>query len=306
LLISSSAVRTASTVLRAGHKAAVRLVVVAAAALLAALVLAGEQAAGKRRPREQREIEGVRHGNEFPLNRPLDERVFDLKRSKARPAMCLGKRVCLRDPPGGRIGNTSVKDLALRDEVIEGSHHFIDGRELIPDMEPIEVDVIGAEALEAGLNSAHHALAVITAGIGTSILARKCSDVISVLCRDHDLVAMIPHKVADDALGGTVGVHVGGVNEVTALLAIQVVDLARFVFRCAPAPVFTEGHSAERKLADTQAAVAEQTIVHERAFLPRAVLRYSFDGQSLSAVAWICVTILCPGVAAYHARPLPA
>ena len=73
---------------------------------------------------------------------------------------------------------------------------------------------------------------------------------------------MTGDELADELFTRAVGVNVGRVDEVAARLAVGVVDFARLVLGRAPAPVFAEGHRAEAKVGNTQAAAAEKLVVH--------------------------------------------
>src|SRR5262249_44921932 len=109
--------------------------------------------------------------------------------------------------------------------VVEGTHDFLDGRELVPDVQPVKVDVIGLQPPETGVHREHHALAVVACGVG--IVAGSG---IGVLGRQHDPVAMAGHELAEQRCAGAVGVNVGSINEVAARFPKGVVDLAALVF----------------------------------------------------------------------------
>jgi hypothetical protein len=79
---------------------------------------------------------------------------------------------------------------------------------------------------------------------------------VGVLGRQHDPVAVPRHELAQQLFAGTVGVDVGGVDEVAARLQEGVVDVAAFVVRRAPAPILAESHRPQAQLRDSQAAFA--------------------------------------------------
>jgi len=70
------------------------------------------------------------------------------------------------------------------------------------------------------------------------------------------------HEFAKKNFAAAVGVKIGGVDEVAARFAEGVIDFAGFVFRRAPAPVFAEGHGAERSFGNSKTAVAQKPISH--------------------------------------------
>ena len=126
-----------------------------------AVIFAAEDAASQRRPRGHADIQRFRYRDEFALDGSLDQAVFDLHRDERRPAAKLGERVGLRHPPGRSIGDSDVEHLALTHQVVERSHRFFGGRELIPDVHPVQIDVVGFQALQAGFDGLHHIFAVV-------------------------------------------------------------------------------------------------------------------------------------------------
>jgi hypothetical protein len=51
-----------------------------------------------------------------------------------------------RDLPGRKIRKADVADLARGHEVVEPAQRFLDRRAAIPDMQPVDVDIVGLEA----------------------------------------------------------------------------------------------------------------------------------------------------------------
>src|SRR5580693_5824214 len=66
------------------------------------------------------------------------------------------------DPPGRGIRNSDVEHLTLANQVIQPSHDFFDRRNLVPDVDPVQVDVVGLQPPEARFHSLHHILTLIT------------------------------------------------------------------------------------------------------------------------------------------------
>jgi len=75
------------------------------------------------------------------------------------------------------------------------------------------------------------------------------------------------HEFAEKGFAAAIGVEIGGVDEVAARFAEGVINFAGFVFRRAPAPVFAEGHGAERGFRDSKTAIAQKPISHGDSFL---------------------------------------
>ena len=68
------------------------------------------------RPSQYPQVQRFRHGNQFALDRPLDEAVLDLQPNELCPASKLRQRICLGDPPSGSVRDADVESLALANE----------------------------------------------------------------------------------------------------------------------------------------------------------------------------------------------
>src|SRR5260370_39648464 len=82
-----------------------------------------------------------------------------------------GQSICLSDPPRGSIRDADVENLALANNIVQTSHDFFHGCDSIPDVHPVQVDVVGLQSLQTGFQCLHHILAVIASRIG--IVARS-------------------------------------------------------------------------------------------------------------------------------------
>ena len=222
-----------------------------------AVILSGQHAAGQGRPRREAEVQGFCHRDQFPLDASLDQAVFNLQASKGRPSAQLGKCIRLGDPPGRGIRNPDVEHLALANQVIQPSHHFFDRRDLVPDVDPIQVDVVGLQPPEARFHSLHHILTLIAGRI--RIGARSGS---RVFRGQHHTLAMVLHKLAEKRFARPIGVRVGGVDEIPPRLAKGVVHPARLVLDRTPAPFLAEGRGAERGLRNPESGVAQKSVFH--------------------------------------------
>ena len=76
-------------------------------------------------------------------------------------------------------------------------------------MNPIEVEVIGFEPLEAGLQGAGHVLAVIPAGVGVPFTGEEC-----VFGGDDKVVSIGFKEFTEERLASALVVFVGGVDEI--------------------------------------------------------------------------------------------
>src|SRR6516165_52763 len=78
---------------------------------------------------------------------------------------------------------------------------------------------------------------------------------------------MTLHEFAKKSFTAAIGVDIGGVDEVAARVTESIIDFAGFVLRRAPAPVFAEGHGAERGFRNSKTAVSQKPISHGDPFL---------------------------------------
>src|SRR6266851_4103181 len=139
------------------------------------VILPGQHAPRQRRPSQNPQVQSFRHRNQFALDRPLNEAVLDLQPNELCPAAKLRKDICLGDPPGGSVGDAYVENLSRASEIVQSAHDFFHGGDPVPDVHPVQVDIVGLQSLQTGFHCLHHALAVIarriwiTAGRGVRV-----------------------------------------------------------------------------------------------------------------------------------------
>ena len=156
-----------------------------------------------------------------------------------------------------------VADLAGLHEVVERRIVSSMGVWSVPDVQPVEVDVVGLQATERLLAGGDDS----PCGWSRRRWGRRHVMVAAELGGDDESVALLgvaTEVVADDLLGVALGVEVGGVDEVAAALDEAIDDLFRVGDAAAPPEVFAERHGAEAKGADTKTGTTERDIVIER------------------------------------------
>src|SRR5882762_2763185 len=67
----------------------------------------------------------------------------------------------LGDPPGGSVRDADVKSLALANQIVQTAHDFFHRRDPVPDVHPVQVDVVGLQSFQTGFHRLHHVLAMI-------------------------------------------------------------------------------------------------------------------------------------------------
>src|SRR5437016_5651600 len=105
-----------------------------------------------------------------------------------------------------------VANLPLLDELGHGADGLLDRRVRIDAMLVVDVDVVGAEPLERGVTGGENVLAVAADAEPLALLGADAAE----LCREHDLVAAVLDRAADEPLVLERPVRVGRVEEVDA------------------------------------------------------------------------------------------
>ena len=118
-------------------------------------------------------------------------------------------------------------------------------------MDPIKIDVVGSQPLEARLHRLHHVLAVVAGRV------RVCSrNTVGVFRGQYNALTVALHKFAQKRFARPVGVDIGSVDKIAASLAKRVVHFSRLILGRAPAPVVPEGHRSERQFRHPKSAIA--------------------------------------------------
>ncbi|KAG0770713.1 hypothetical protein G6F57_014703 [Rhizopus arrhizus] len=160
---------------------------------------------------------------------------------------------------GTGLGQAEVADLAFGDQVTHGARHILDRHVRIDAVLVEQIDMVGAQALEAGLGHRTDVLrAAVQAGIDTRILEAE-------LGGDHQPVAVRRQRLAEQIFIGVRAVHLGGVEEGHATFngGVQQGDALAALDRLAIA--MAQAHAAQAQGGNLQAAAAEFTCLHRRA-----------------------------------------
>src|SRR5665647_419826 len=235
---------------------------------VAETVLARRVAPGERRPGEHAQALLARHRQQLHLEVAGDDRVVGLHADEAGPAVAIADAQRLLDLPGGEIGDSDVEDLAHAHEIAERLERLLDGRARVDAMDLVEVDVVGAEAAQAGIDGLHDVLTpephvVDVAGAGRGRVAHRAAE----LGGDHDGLAGDAcglERPPQDLLGLATRVHVGGVEEVDAGVergAHQRVG-AGLVEHADAHHTMAEGHGTEAELRDAESAGTQVPVFH--------------------------------------------
>src|SRR5687768_17174243 len=115
-----------------------------------------------------------------------------------------------------------------------------------------QLDAVGAQALEARLDRAGDVAARAAARV--DVVAGR----VEALGGDDELVALAADQPAEDLLGASLAVLVGGVEEIDPGLAHRAIHARAFLL----VGIAAEGHRAEAKLGNLDAGTAEGAVFH--------------------------------------------
>ena len=168
------------------------------------LDLAGEEAAPERAVGDESDPELAHRRENLVLDVARPERILGLERRdrvhRVRPA----------NRGGRRLREAEVLHLAGLHELLHRTDRLFDRRVEVDAVLVVEVDVVDAEPLEARVTGLAN---VLGAAVDADPAAVRIA-LVAELRREHDLVAAIGDRSADELFVGERPVHVGGVEEV--------------------------------------------------------------------------------------------
>ena len=176
-------------------------------------VLARQQPARERAPGDHREPKGLGGRDQLPLDAPVQQVVGRLFRNEAVETELLGGPQRLDQLPACESGGTDVADLARPDEIVECAQRLVDRGVRFGPVDLVEVEMVGAEPLQARFGLAHDVAPGAAAQIGIGVVHRQVH-----LARQEHRVALAvpPERLARDFLAEPARIDVGGVEHVDA------------------------------------------------------------------------------------------
>ncbi len=223
-----------------------------------------QAAAGEWAPGDHADAFALAEGHHFALFLAVHQVVVVLHRDESGPAVLVGEVEGFGKLPGIHAARADVAGFAGSHDVVERGKRFFDRRFVIPAVDLVEVDVIGAEAAEAVIDFGEDCFAreagAVDIGPHAAVDLRGEDDRVA---RGHFL-----EQLADDLFAGAVGVDVGGVEEIDAGVERLFDEGPSFFFGQRPRVGAAVGqavaHAAEADSGDFEATVAEAGVLHGR------------------------------------------
>ena len=206
-------------------------------------------------------IEPQRH--QLPLVLAAQQRIIDLMRHKARPAVTLGHGQRLHQVPAGEVRGRDVAHLALADKGVQRLLHLLDRRQRVEAVQVVNVHIIGAQAAQTGFERPPQTVA------RRARVVRPVAQAKGRFGRNQRPVAFALERLAQHLFRAALRVNVGSVEEVDAGLEAEV-DHAAGLGNIGRAPRLeklrsaAEGRGAETQCGNLEARASQKTIFHAK------------------------------------------
>ena len=215
-------------------------------------VFAGQHAARQRAIGHDAEAVVIAGRKMLDLGHAVHRIVIGLADHRAVDAEAVADVADFGDPPGAVVRDAEIAHLALPDQFAHRAHGLVQRRRMVFLMQIIDVDIVGAEPLQAFVGRLQHPAPRQPAAVG--IVAHGVGE----LGGEHPVVPAVGNRAADHLLGIAAIIGVRGVDEIDAGLARLRDDPRRGRLVGRPA----EHHGAQADRRDLQAAAAELTVLH--------------------------------------------
>ncbi len=229
-------------------------------ALPVARAVSGEHAARERAPWDAPDPLVEAERDHLALFLAVDQVVVVLHGHEFRPALDLGRVLCLSELPRKHAAGSDVASLAGADDVVQRLHRLLNGRAGIPPVDLVQVDVVHLETPQRRVDARQDVLAAETA----AVLARRHRH--EHLRGDHRLVAgqELRYQPARGDLARTSRIGVRGVEEGDPAFDSRLDDGFGGVLVDHPGTiaVVAEAHHPEADPRDPQARAAQVRVVH--------------------------------------------
>jgi hypothetical protein len=174
------------------------------------LPVAGQKAARQRTPGNDAHPLIQAEGEHFPLLFAVDQVHVVLHGDEAGPAVEIGRILGFGELPGVHAAGPDVERLARLDHVVQRFHRLFDGHAVVPAVNLVEIDVIGAQAAQRVVDGFHDVLARQAAAVGAAPDGE-----VDFGGQDHFFTrGCFPEQLARHFFADAEGVHIGRIEEV--------------------------------------------------------------------------------------------
>ena len=217
-------------------------------------ILAADQTAAQRRMRDHTEPQSARQGDELDFEQPGGQRIFYLQADERSPAVGLRQQMRMRHLPGRRIGNAEITQLPRLNEIVERLEHFFQRRPYIPIVQPIEIEIIGAQPSESLLETGNDGFTAERFAMSLDI---EFGGDDKTIASDR----ILRDIAADNRLATRFGGSITGIEIIATEFEIARQDGIGLIFMRLSAETLVESHGAKRKRTDAQRRAAECGII---------------------------------------------
>ena len=222
-----------------------------------AAVFAGQEATGQRAPDQDADVVVLGERLELVLEASAHEAVVHLRGHVSLESQALLHHERGGRLPGHEVGQPDVADLSLTHEVVQRPQGLLERGVAVPSVHLVQVDVVGLEATQTAFHLAQDVHAGGAAPI--EVAAHGQPD----LRGQHDVLPDALQGVAQESLALAEAVHVGGVDQVDAVVQGHL-HHPRGVLLAQVAHVHlaAELHAAQRHLAHDESGMSKFSVLH--------------------------------------------
>ncbi|MCY1203585.1 hypothetical protein D9M72_150900 [compost metagenome] len=215
-------------------------------------VLAGQHAARHRAVGHHAQPVVLACRQDLHLRHPVQQVVVGLARHRTRHAQLAAQACDFRNAPAAEVRHRPVADLAAAHQVAHCPHRLFQVRAGIVAVQVENVDVVRRQPVQAVLHRAQDPGPRIVPVVGRRLHR------VAQLGGKHPVVAVGGQQAPDHLLRRALGVYVGGVDEVHAVVARAGDDAGGFDL----IGLVAEHHGAQAKCRNAQVAGAEAAVGH--------------------------------------------
>src|SRR6185369_1952873 len=170
------------------------------------------------------------------------------------------------------------------DGIVERPRGLFDWGVLIPDVHPVDVDVVRSQPAQAGLQRQPEVLAMAAATVRVGRVPGH-----GVLRGQHEPLAATNEQLPQDFLARAAAVVDGRVDDIATSVGVRIEDAPALLDRSADAALLAERHRTEYQLRYAQTGPAERRIPHAN-----VAATYAASSSAETSRRWQSIAQRCP------------